>query len=77
VDAAKNSVMAFAIKKRINTELVIDRTAPPNIGETQVRDMTDKGNQRNGILWLEGYIYFVLNCYVVVKGVVVLASILT
>jgi len=40
-----NPVMAFQIKKRINTELFIDRTAALYIGETQIRVVINEGNQ--------------------------------
>jgi len=33
-----NSVMTFPIKKRITTQLFMDRTAALHIGGTQIRD---------------------------------------
>jgi len=39
----KNQVMTLSIKKRINTELFIIRTAALYIGETQIRVGTKEG----------------------------------
>jgi len=39
----KDIVMIFQIKKRIDSELFIDRTASHFIGEKGIRDMTYKG----------------------------------
>jgi len=38
--------MTIPIKKRINTELFIDRTAVLYIGETLIRAVTKEGDQR-------------------------------
>jgi len=41
-------VTTFRIKKRINTKLLIDRTAPLYIGEKRIRDVTNQGGQQVG-----------------------------
>jgi len=41
----KNLVMAFPIKKRINTELFTDRMTALHIGETQIRDVTNVADE--------------------------------
>jgi len=40
-----NPAITFLIKKRIITELFIDRTAALYIGETRIRVVTDEGDQ--------------------------------
>jgi len=42
----ENPSMTFAIKKRINTELVIDRKAALYIVEIQIRVWTSEGDHR-------------------------------
>jgi len=42
----KIPVLAFLIKKSINTELLIERLAAFYVGETQIRDTTNKGDQK-------------------------------
>jgi len=41
----ESPVMTFPIKKRINTELFIDRTAALNIKENWIREETSEGDQ--------------------------------
>jgi len=41
-------VTIFPIEKRINTELFIDGTAALYIGETQIKELTNEGDQRVG-----------------------------
>jgi len=38
--------MKFPLEKRINTELLIDRTAALYVGETRIRVVTDEGNEQ-------------------------------
>jgi len=41
------------LKKRINTELFIDRMAALFTGETRIRVVTNEGDQGIGTTWLE------------------------
>jgi len=49
--------MTFPIKKRIDTEQFIDRTAAFYVGEIRNRAMTNEGYQQVGISWLEEWVY--------------------
>jgi len=49
--------MTFPIKKRINTELFIVRSAALYIGKTRIRVETKKGDQPVGTSWLEQRVY--------------------
>jgi len=49
----ENLVITIPIKKRINTKLLIDRTAAPSRGKTQIRAMTKSYDKWIGICWLE------------------------
>jgi len=44
----ENPAMTFRIKKRINTELFIDRTTALYIDETKITAMTNEGDQHFG-----------------------------
>jgi len=52
-------VLTLAIKKRIDIEQFIERQP----FKENIRYTTHKGQQRIGLLWMEGYIYFALNCH--------------
>jgi len=65
--ASENSVMALPIKKIIYTELFIDKTTDLYKRNNQIKVMTNKGNRKNGILWLKVHICLVLNCQVDIK----------
>jgi len=41
----ENPVMTFPIRKRIKTELFIDRTSALYLGETRISNVTDEGDQ--------------------------------
>jgi len=43
----ENPIMAFPIKKRINTELFIDSTTAIYIGETLIRVVTNEGDRQH------------------------------
>jgi len=52
-NVCENPVVTLPKKKRINTELFIDRTAALNIGEIWIRVATNEGDQQIGSNRLE------------------------
>jgi len=64
-----NTVMTFLIKKGINTETFIHRTAALYIEETRIRVVTNEGDLQVGVCWLEDRLYIAQKCHVFVKGV--------
>jgi len=64
---AKSLVMNFPIEKGIKTELFIDRTTAHCIGETWIRVVSKKGNNRIGTCQLEDKLYLALKCYLDLK----------
>jgi len=47
--SSKNPMMTFPIKRRTNTDQIIDGAAACYIGETRISDNTNEGDQRIGI----------------------------
>jgi len=61
-------VKIIPIKKKINNDLFIDRTEGLYLGKTRIRDTTNEGDLRKGILRLEEHICAVKNCPVDIEG---------
>jgi len=53
----ENPVMSFPIKRRINTDLFIDRMAALYLVESWIRHRTNEGDQRVGTSWMEEQAY--------------------
>jgi len=64
----ENPVMTFLIKKRINTEPSIDRTAAFYKEETLIRVVTKDGDHKVGTNCKEGQLYLMQSAILISKG---------